>query len=547
MNAPPTPSADLVGVRPPPPGVIPNFDHPQSDWWRFHLTGLIICLALATLFFVVRCYSRFVLGPKILLEDVTCTIAWILLVLYIWTVFMMIHYGEGFHAWEVTVDSYSEILKWLYASSVLYCPAAYITKATLLLMIVRVFAVRVKVVRALKAFSTLCTSASPPEFPNSSTMSIRCLQEAPTHVQVLEGFYNQVTDRPSVVIVLLFYIPIQGIKTFICTPIRAYWIADLPGGHCLAQRKIFLSDMALAIVTDFTVLFVPIPLTWSLNMSLRKKLKIMALLSAGGAATGVTLFRLVKVAEFIHSTDVTHDFAVIDLMTTIEVTIGLICACLPSANILAEKMWHERKKGRLGSSNRDPNTPRTSSSKSSRARRYQEWWSSHVTARTVTTTTKSEAQGDTITSPDPAAATAAAAGVAVVCECGGGIGTATTMFGDDFPARFDVEQQMLSGQPIDLGKAGSGGGGGGCCSCPRHPSTGSDGMESSVGMLAAAMTETSEFLHPAVPDARGIRRTVEISLDTRRLEGDSGIRRPDKIWDGSWDDPVTLEHPKLPE
>ena len=44
----------------------------------------------------------------------------------------------------------------------------------------------------------------------------------------------------------LAYLPVQLIKTFICTPIYAYWVFDVPGAKCLPQRKVFIADLCLA-------------------------------------------------------------------------------------------------------------------------------------------------------------------------------------------------------------------------------------------------------------------------------------------------------------
>ncbi|KAI1498946.1 hypothetical protein F5X99DRAFT_420227 [Biscogniauxia marginata] len=345
-------TAGLVGVIPPPPGVTPNFHYPEDRWWRADLIALIICAGLVTFFFIIRCYARFIIAPKIMAEDYTCALAWVTMMILVWTVFMTVHYGEGLHAWEVTREDYREIRKWLYASSVIYCPAALFTKATLLLLISRVFAVKEKVVLGIRIF---------------------------------------------LVALLICYLPVQGIKMAICVPVNAFWDQTVQGAHCLDQGKVFIADLCLAIVTDFVVLIIPIPLTWSLNMSLRKKVKIVALLGAGGAATAVTILRLVKVIEYLGSNDVTFDFSLLNLATTIEITIGLICACLPSVNILIEKHWA----GRLRSVC-DPNSPRT------------------------------------ISGPKAKESTSPASSTARETSC--------------YPLDFDVEQQMLSGKPIHMGQ-----------------------------------------------------------------------------------------------
>uniref|UniRef100_A0A8H7K3P4 Rhodopsin domain-containing protein n=1 Tax=Bionectria ochroleuca TaxID=29856 RepID=A0A8H7K3P4_BIOOC len=264
--------ASYPGAVPPPPGDIPDLGNPQDASRTLGLAVLIGCDILVTIFFTTRAYVKVRVTHEILLGDVICTIAWASILLYSATFFLMIHYGVGYHAWEVTPEDYSQVLKWLYANSVIYFPTAYFTKITLLLLISRVFAVKRWVTKSIHIF---------------------------------------------IVVLLAAHLPVQIIKIVICIPIKAYW-DPLVDGRCLDQRRIFLFGLSLAIFTDFVILLVPIPLTWSLRVPLRKKIKIMAMLGAGGIATGMTILRMYKAVKFIHSNDVTADFASLVLTTYVS-------------------------------------------------------------------------------------------------------------------------------------------------------------------------------------------------------------------------------------
>ncbi|KXJ93534.1 hypothetical protein Micbo1qcDRAFT_161544 [Microdochium bolleyi] len=232
-----------------------------------------------------------------LLDDWTCIVAWMSIMLYSMTAFMMIHYGLGHHVSEVSSDDFVEIMKWLYASSIVYIPAAYVTKVTLLLLVARVFAVMERVVKGI-------------------------------HIFIIALFFA--------------YLPIQIVKIIACNPIPSYWDPDITG-HCLDQRKMFVSDLCLAIITDVTILVLPIPLTWSLSFPWKKKLKIALLLGAGGAATAVTTYRLYLVIMFLGSTDATYDFAWLALLTLLEMSLGLVCTCFPAVNVLVDRIRGNRK------------------------------------------------------------------------------------------------------------------------------------------------------------------------------------------------------------
>lgn len=167
--------------------------------------------------------------------------------------------------------------QWLYISTVIYIPAAYATKATLLLLIARVFSVKDWISKALRNF---------------------------------------------IIGLGIAYLPVQIAKMAVCRPIEMYWEYTATAGvnshnsYCLNQTYLFLADISLAVITDFIILIVPIPLAMSMR-ALRpwQKCKIILLLSAGGAATATTVFRTVKIVKFIGSTNPTADFAILSIFT----------------------------------------------------------------------------------------------------------------------------------------------------------------------------------------------------------------------------------------
>lgn len=150
----------------------------------------------------------------------------------------------------------------------LYCPAAYFIKATLLLLTARVFAVYERVAKAIKWF---------------------------------------------VVTLAIAYIPIQFVKMFVCIPVESFWNHSIRPTRCLNQAKAFIFDLSLAILTDAIILIIPITLTWRLTMPLAERLKIAAILGAGGVALGVTTFRMYLLSEYLVTDDITSRFVYLDI------------------------------------------------------------------------------------------------------------------------------------------------------------------------------------------------------------------------------------------
>jgi hypothetical protein len=83
------------------------------------------------------------------------------------------------------------------------------------------------------------------------------------------------------------------IKIFICWPISAYWKGETD--KCLDQSAIITADAIISTVSDLVILLLPTPLTWSLQLSKRKRLRVIGILCAGGVATAFSIYRLAMI------------------------------------------------------------------------------------------------------------------------------------------------------------------------------------------------------------------------------------------------------------
>lgn len=161
---------------------------------------------------------------------------------------------------------HGRVKQWFYAETVVYCPAALLTKASLLLLIARVFSVRVAVRRAIHLY---------------------------------------------LVVLFVAYLIVQIFKMLVCLPIAAYWDPNIKG-ECLHLSRLYLTDSGLALVTDAVVLVLPVLLIWPLQMSTAQKLRIISLLGLGVIAVGVVGYRVSRVATFRQRHDWVYDMTELD-------------------------------------------------------------------------------------------------------------------------------------------------------------------------------------------------------------------------------------------
>ncbi|KAL5339942.1 hypothetical protein BJX70DRAFT_362329 [Aspergillus crustosus] len=281
-----------------------------------NLVTQCLCIPIVSIFVILRFSIRAWYKQWATVEDWTCLTAWLLFMGYCGIAIVVGNYGGGYHYYHVSDADLVLFRKFCYVATVLYCPMALIVKITLLSMLIRIFAPYKNKVRFIYGF-------------------LACLA--------------------------IYYIIAEIVKIRMCDPVPAYWTLD-PTASCLDQRAALIADSVISVVSDILILVLPLPLTWSLQMSRNRKLRVIGLLSAGGLATAFSIYRLVLVLRDGSSPDMTIVFTCVILSGNAEGGMGLICACLPSLNILIRKMRDHSYK-----SNRDYQE-QTSSIQLSRAR-----------------------------------------------------------------------------------------------------------------------------------------------------------------------------------
>ncbi|KAK1968373.1 hypothetical protein LY78DRAFT_543438, partial [Colletotrichum sublineola] len=285
-------STGPIGAAPPPPGEKPDFDHPRDVGHISHIVFTSFITAIVVFFFALRIYVKFSSHGKFRLEDWSCMIGWVFTIIMNSAVFMKLHYGLGYHVWELTKTRFEHLQQWMYISSLLYSPAAFFTKTSILLLTLRVFSVDAAVARVL---------------------------------HLLLVFF------------LICYIPSEVVKAAVCIPTQSFWDQSIPNFKCIDQTKLFLYDSSLSAFSDLIILIVPVILASRLKISTLKKIKIVGLLGTGGVGVAVTIYRIYLVGKYDSSTDPTMDFVPLDWTVAGELAIGITCACIPSINHVLEQ------------------------------------------------------------------------------------------------------------------------------------------------------------------------------------------------------------------
>ncbi|KAL4947640.1 hypothetical protein BDW69DRAFT_190005 [Aspergillus filifer] len=277
--------------------------HVDRSMQKWNYATQSLCIIFMTVFFGLRVYTRASLQRNWEPEDWCCLSAWCLGLAYSAIALAMSRYGGGVHWDDVPEEYHIPFQKLTYVTMVMYGPTAYLTKLTLLWIMTRVFSPFRKWVIFIYVF---------------------------------------------LVLMLLYYIPAVIIKIRICMPISKFWNEE-QSGSCLDRNAIILADAVVSVISDLIVLIMPLPLTMRLQMSKKKKLRVIGILGAGGLACAASIVRLILIQLTGKSRDATIAFMRVNMFGNAEIAIGVICACLPALSALISQKYHEYSSDRYNS------------------------------------------------------------------------------------------------------------------------------------------------------------------------------------------------------
>ncbi|KAL7893025.1 putative PTH11-type G-protein coupled receptor protein [Trichoderma sp. TUCIM 5745] len=197
-------------------------------------------------------------------------------------IFAMYDNGMGLHADKVELPNIVLMAKWLLVAEILYAWNLGWTKISLLLMYYRIFHV--------------------PYFKKMAW--------------AVGGF------------VMAWVVTITFLFIFICVPVQKLWYPDLPG-HCINQVGTWVANASSTIFTDLAILILPIPQIWNLQLRTVEKLGLTFAFGLGFFVVFASAYRTSVLFTYT-SKDPTYTLAPTVGWTVIEISAGIISACLPT-------------------------------------------------------------------------------------------------------------------------------------------------------------------------------------------------------------------------
>ncbi|KAI0417229.1 hypothetical protein F5X98DRAFT_341749 [Xylaria grammica] len=269
----------------PPDGVIPNFKDPDSN--AYISTNVIeVFLPLMLVFFLLRLYSRAIVIRKFGIDDALSTIAAASIVVVCGILLLLNKNPNGRHQWDIPLsfqtDSY---LKTGFAFVLLTALSAMLVKLSLLSLYLRIF-------------------------------------------------------NPAWKVTLTIYVCAAIVSSFYISTIIAELVVGIPKGNgSLQQAQVRYGPFGLTIstvrgvfgiVSDFTILFIPMTQLITLALPTKRKVVLICIFLTGLLACASSIVSAVFRFGELHNPDFTRANTLPNASSTIELTVGHICCSLPT-------------------------------------------------------------------------------------------------------------------------------------------------------------------------------------------------------------------------
>lgn len=142
-----------------------------------------------------------------------------------------------------------------------------------------------------------------------------------------------------VAVVMAWSLGILLTLIFICVPVEGYWNKTMPA-KCLEDKNVQITNAIGNIITDVSLLALPIPIIWKLNLSFERKVALTAIFGLGSFGCIVSMLRAYFVFHIGDGSDLSLGAVATSCWTLAEITTGTVCSCLITLQPLMKRCRH---------------------------------------------------------------------------------------------------------------------------------------------------------------------------------------------------------------
>ncbi|KAF1928847.1 uncharacterized protein M421DRAFT_420080 [Didymella exigua CBS 183.55] len=245
-------------------------------------------MILATLFLVIRIYTKVVLARQFSADDGALLLAWAFSVT-IQTI-ILYQYGRGtlgIHIWEIPAHSINSTFNLVSVCSILYCPFLAAAKFSLLFFYLRL-----------------------------------------SHLR-----WFRIAVYTSMFLVVGYNIALVFPLIFTCTPVMKNFDIFITDGSCLNRTPLYMATAVLNMATDIMLLLLPIPMIIKLQMSRVQKAGLICIFGVGSATCVTSGVRLFLLFPMLKTIDLTWAIVTPGIWILIEANLVIITGTLPTMRL----------------------------------------------------------------------------------------------------------------------------------------------------------------------------------------------------------------------
>ncbi|KAI9725607.1 MAG: hypothetical protein M1834_009762 [Cirrosporium novae-zelandiae] len=269
----------------------------------------VALFAVATVFVFLRMLSRIRVVRRVSYDDYFMVLAWMLGFGIAFSICYGTSVGLGRHEVDVRPEWESSLKKSEFAFSVLYNPALMATKTSILIFYLTL-------AKQQKNFRWLVIT--------------------------------------TLAVVNVAGLALTFLNIFQCRPFNAVFLADRPNdAKCTDIVTLYLSSAPVNIITDLAILFLPMPVLTGMNLPRKQKIILLVTFSFGFFSCCVDVVRIAYLqqaalgrlqkssgngSKIIASHDFSWYASLSFSWSSVEISVGIICACVPGLKPLVAKI-----------------------------------------------------------------------------------------------------------------------------------------------------------------------------------------------------------------
>ncbi|OJJ42109.1 hypothetical protein ASPZODRAFT_137495 [Penicilliopsis zonata CBS 506.65] len=267
-------STSTVGAMAPPAGVTADFSLTRTTLQEKFILVYSITFGLACFLLLLRLYTRVFVVRSVGLDDYFVVGSVVFSAGFFGLCVESMKYGFGRHLWNVSVASLEIYLKYLIPIVITYTWTPFCTKLSILLLYHRL---------------------------NPTPKFRYCIYAL---IFIITGYTLATTFATA-----------AG-----CNPTHS---DQTP---CINSLALWLA--ILNIATDFLMLFLPIPMLWTLHLPVMQKATLALIFAIGSTSVVTSIIRITYIMEILHKADFTWSEATVCVWSAIELNFGVMCNCL---------------------------------------------------------------------------------------------------------------------------------------------------------------------------------------------------------------------------